>query len=169
MTKAILAASFDPMTKGHLWLIKAATDVFPELVVAVADNPNKKYTFTKQERVHLVAETLATEIKTINKLFVSEINNQYLVEYAKETNANYIVRGIRTESDFEYEREMMHLNNIIEPSIQTMFFIPPKNVSGISSSVVKSLIGPVGWEKIVKDLVPQNVFHSLLSKFSQSK
>ena len=87
--------------------------------------------------------------------------NQYLINYARGIGAQFILRGIRCESDYEFERVMRNVNGDFDPHITTVFLMPPRDIAEVSSSMVKGLIGPEGWEAIVKQYVPAPVFKRL--------
>jgi pantetheine-phosphate adenylyltransferase len=92
---------------------------------------------------------------------IAHFDNRYLVDYAKEQNAAYILRGVRTSDDYEYERVMRHINADLAPDVTTIFLMPPRDIAELSSSMVKGLIGPAGWEKTVRRYVPPPVFEAL--------
>ena len=161
MKKGIYAGSFDPPTNGHVWMIKQGANLFDALIVAIGTNPDKEYTFSLNARV----EMLRNIAKPYRNTTVETYENQFLVNYARSVEAAYILRGIRSESDYEYERVMRHVNSDLDPNIMTIFLIPPREIAGTSSSFVKSLVGPKGWKKTVKKYVPQPVYEKFLDKF----
>lgn len=154
---AVYAGSFDPLTNGHLWMIERGLEMFDRLYVAIGTNPLKNYTFTVQERL----DQMHASIPSCERLTIAEFNNHFLVNYARSVNAQYILRGIRSYTDYEYERGMRHINNDMAPAITTTFLMPPRDISELSSSMVKSLIGPEGWQDCVRRYVPQPVFDAL--------
>jgi len=157
MKKAIYAGSFDPVTNGHMWVIEKASEMFDELIVAVAENPEKKYTFPLNERFDMIVQAIGIN----NKIAIVRMPNKFLANYAKEKGAEYIIRGVRNASDYAYEKSMKDFNEKLSPEVSTIFLMPPDNISGISSSFVKSLVGPEGWEDVVGDYVPDSVFKSI--------
>ncbi len=157
MRTAVYAGSFDPLTNGHLWMIEKGLEMFDHLYVAIGSNPAKSYTFSVQDRI----EMLQDSIPSCDRLTISEFKNLYLVKYARSVEAQYILRGIRSPGDYEYERVMRHINADMAPSITTTFLMPPRDIAELSSSMVKSLIGPEGWEDSVKRYVPSAVFTAL--------
>lgn len=96
---------------------------------------------------------------------VSLFDNKFLVKYADEIKANYILRGIRNPHDYEYEKTMRNINEDINKNIQTVFLMPPRNIAEVSSSMVRGLIGPSGWEKIIEKYVPKFVLTDLKKRF----
>lgn len=160
MRTAVYAGSFDPPTNGHLWMIERGLELFDRLIVAIGENPSKSYTFTVPERIELLrASTPAND-----RLDIEFFDNRYLVDYAKKMNAAYILRGIRSSHDYEYERVIKHINADMAPEINTVFLMPPRDIAEVSSSMIKSLTGPVGWEETVKRYVPGPVFHALAKR-----
>jgi pantetheine-phosphate adenylyltransferase len=152
--RGIYAASFDPITNGHLWVIKQGIKIFDELIVAVGTHPAKNYTFTLDERVELV--TAAT--RQYRNVRITTYRDQFLVHYAKSMNVKFVIRVIRTQSDYECERVMRNIDSDLDPEIVPIFVIPPRAIAEISSSVVKELVGPSGWEEIIKRYVPDPVY-----------
>ncbi len=161
MKKAVYAASFDPVTHGHLWVIQEAAELFDQLVVAIGINPDKDYTFLLEERLDLLCETTSQ----FDNVIVSSYENQFLVNYARGIGAGYIVRGIRTQSDYEFERRMRYINSDLDDTITTIFLMPPREIAEISSSFIKGLVGPDGWQDVVKRYVPEPVFEKFVEYF----
>ena len=158
--KAIYAGSFDPLTFGHLWVIQRAGFLFDELTVAIGENPGKKYMFTtKQRKKHI--ETALAGLKLTAKVNIEVIDNKFLVKYAWENQIPYLVRGIRTPNDFDYEFVMNQVNREIAPKVETIYLIPPNELAQVSSSVAKSLVGPEGWEVAIQKYVPKHVLADL--------
>ncbi len=154
---AVYAGSFDPPTNGHLWMIQRGLELFDRLIVAIGTNTEKRYSFTVEERLNL----LRASVPSCERLTIAHFNNRYLVDYAKEQNAAYILRGVRTADDYEYERVMRHINADLAPEINTVFLMPPRDIAELSSSMVKGLIGPDGWQETVRRYVPDPVFEAL--------
>lgn len=160
---AVYAGSFDPLTNGHLWMIDQGAVLFDRLIVAIGTNPDKRYTYSLEKRLEMLTEAL----KGRANVEVCSFHNRYLVDFAIEEGAQYILRGIRTSADFEYERWMRHINYDMVPEISTIFLMPPRDIAELSSSMVKGLIGPIGWEAQVKRYVPDHVFDMILQDFHQ--
>jgi pantetheine-phosphate adenylyltransferase len=157
MRTAVYAGSFDPPTNGHLWMIERGLEMFDRLIVAIGSNPAKSYSYSVPERL----EMLRASIPESDRLEIAHFDNRYLVEYAKKHNAAYVLRGIRSPNDYEYERVMRHINSDMAPEITTVFLMPPRDYAEVSSSMIKSLTGPEGWEETVKRYVPPQVFEVL--------
>ena len=160
MRTAVYAGSFDPPTNGHLWMIEQGLEMFDHLIVAIGNNPSKSYSFTVKERLDL----LHASIPSSDRLVIAHFDNRYLVDYAKKMGAKYVLRGIRSPNDYEYERVMRHINADMAPEITTVFLMPPRDIAELSSNMIKGLIGPAGWEETVCRYVPEPVFRSLAAR-----
>lgn len=158
MKKAVYAGSFDPVTLGHLWMIEHGAAMFDELIVAIGVNPDKRYTFSLEQRAAMLRETTAQFANVRVEVF----ENQYLVNYARQIGASTILRGIRSASDYEFERTMRYINGDLYPDITTVFLMPPREIAEVSSTMVKGLVGPAGWEDVVHRYVPEPVYLRLL-------
>src|SRR5688572_7174809 len=156
----VYAGSFDPITTGHLWMIEQGSKLFDRLVVTVGVNPDKKSTFTLEERLSMLRESVAS----ISNVSVTTFSHRYLIHYAQSIHTSYILRGIRSVSDYEFERTMRHINDDLDSKISTVFLMPPRDIAEISSSMVKGLIGPAGWKKVVRKYVPPSVYRHLLER-----
>jgi pantetheine-phosphate adenylyltransferase len=158
--KCIYAGSFDPLTLGHFWMIQEGARLFDELVVAIGVNPQKTSVYPVSLRLQMMQDALA-EFPNVS---ITSFVGQFLVDFATTHGADFILRGIRGESDFEYERGMRYINDRIHPGISTVFLIPPKHLSETSSSQVRGLMGPPGWTSIIQEFVPPSVFKTLLAQ-----
>jgi pantetheine-phosphate adenylyltransferase len=132
---AIYPGSFDPVTYGHMDLIRRAAELFSSVTVAVADATTGKTTlFSTEERVRLMREVLldlpAVRVESFNGL---------LVDYAGSSNARVIIRGIRAFTDFEYEFQMALMNQTLAPALETVFLMPKAEYSYVSSSLVREV------------------------------
>jgi len=161
MKKAVYAGSFDPITNGHLWMVARGTEIFDELVVAMGENPDKHYSFTREERL----DVLHACTKGMKGVRIDCFEGRFLVNYAQSIGAQYILRGIRNAQDYEFERGMRHINDDLQPDVTTVFLMPPRPMAEVSSSLVKGLIGPEGWRSEVSRYVPDPVYQLLLTKF----
>ncbi len=157
MRIAVYAGSFDPPTNGHLWMIERGLELFDRLIVAIGSNPSKSYSYSVEDRL----EMLRASVPESDRLEVDHFDNRFLVDYAKKKDAIYILRGIRSPNDYEYERVMRHINADMAPEIATVFLMPPRDIAELSSSMIKSLTGPEGWEETVRRYVPPQVFEVL--------
>jgi pantetheine-phosphate adenylyltransferase len=156
---AIYAGTFDPVTLGHLWMIKVGSGLFDELIVAVGTNPEKKCYFSLSDRIVMLQESIAG----YENVTVDKYSNKYLIRYAESIGAKYVLRGIRNTTDYEYEKSLNYVNRQINSEIVTVFLLPPREMVEISSSVVRGLIGPKGWEEVVGKYVPECVLKRLMS------
>jgi pantetheine-phosphate adenylyltransferase len=157
---AVYAGSFDPPTTGHLWMIRQGAALFDQLHVGLGVNPEKKSMFSVDERLQMLREATAD----LPSVSVQPFTNQFLVRYAQSIGAQYILRGIRSASDFEFERTMRNINGDHAPQITTLFLMPPRELAEVSSSFVKGLVGPEGWEELVQGYVPAPVFEWILRR-----
>ncbi len=155
--KAVYAGTFDPPTLGHLWMVEQASGLFDEVVMAIGQNPDKKSRFSLEERLEML-EKITAHLPNVR---VTSYWNQYLASYAGSLGARYIIRGVRNSEDYEYERAMRNINGDLGAAITTIFLIPPREIAEVSSSVVKGLVGPVGWEDVVSKYVPVPVLEKL--------
>jgi pantetheine-phosphate adenylyltransferase len=164
----IYAGSFDPPTNGHVWVIRTAAELFDQLYIGVGTDVGKQYMFTVDERIELVRESFKDALisyKNDCEVTVVPYEKQYLMNFAQEIGANYIVRGIRSEVDYQFERGMLDINTaLFNYNIETVFLMPPKEVQSISSSMIKRLIGYDGWESKVAALVPSKVWDFIIKK-----
>lgn len=156
---AVYAGSFDPITNGHLWMIEKSCKIFDKLIVAIGENADKAYTFSLEERIELIK---ATTNKLAN-VEVTHFKNLFLVDYAKSIGANFVVRGIRNYTDYDYEKSIRHINSDLSKEITTIFLMPPRNFAEVSSSMVKGLVGSEGWEKIARKYLPEIVLEKMIS------
>ena len=134
--------------------------MFDQLIVAIGSNPAKHYSFSVEERL----EMLRASTPKSERLVIAHFDNRYLVDYAKKMDAKYILRGIRSPNDYEYERVMRHINSDMAPEITTVFLMPPRDIAELSSNMIKGLTGPTGWEETVRRYVPDAVFHALAAR-----
>ncbi len=160
MRIAVYAGSFDPPTNGHLWMIDRGLEMFDRLIVAIGSNPSKSYSFPVDKRLELLRASTGARAG----LEIAHFDNRYLVDYAKKMDAKYVLRGIRSPNDYEYERVMRHINADMAPEITTVFLMPPRDIAELSSSMIKSLTGPTGWEETVRRYVPGPVFDALAAR-----
>lgn len=164
LRRAVYAGSFDPPTLGHLWMIQQAQSMFDELIVAIGVNPDKHSTYTIDER--------RTMLQDITGIFpnvrIQVFENRFLVHYAREAQAGFIVRGIRSAADYEYERSMRYINSDLAPEISTVFLMPPREIAEVSSTMVKGLVGPEGWQQIIKRYLPEAVYRKMIEDYQNA-
>ncbi|MCM3736908.1 pantetheine-phosphate adenylyltransferase [Bacillus cytotoxicus] len=154
---AISSGSFDPITLGHLDIIKRGAKVFAEVYVVVLNNSSKEPLFTVEERLELIREA-TRDIPNVKV----DSHSGLLVEYARMRNANAILRGLRAVSDFEYEMQITSMNRKLEENVETFFIMTNNQYSFLSSSIVKEVARYGG---NVSGLVPPIVERALKEKF----
>jgi pantetheine-phosphate adenylyltransferase len=155
---AVYAGTFDPVTSGHLWMIESGSVIFDRLVVAIGTNPDKTCYFPLEERILMLKESTSK----YSNVTVDVYLNQFLVKYAEKIGAKFILRGIRSTSDYEYEKSLSYVNRHLNSEIVTVLLLPPREMIEISSSIVRGLIGPEGWEQVVSKYVPASVLERLI-------
>lgn len=161
MIKAVFPGSFDPPTNGHLDIIQRASKLFDNLDVVISVNPNKQYMFSEQERLEMLSQLLK-DYKNV-QIHVWE---GLIVNYAKEHGAKVLIRGIRSANDFSYEFELAHMNQNLNPQIETMF-LPSKEKWGVvKSSSIKEL-ALFGGD--ISRMVPPLVEEALKKKLNNNK
>lgn len=156
---AIVPGSFDPITYGHIDIIKRSAQLFDEVIVAILVNPDKKYLFTLEEREEMINES----IKDFNNVKVDSFSG-LLVNYAKKVNSTVIVRGLRAVSDFEYEMQLTFMNKALDDNVETFYMMANKQYSFISSSIVK---GVSGFGADLSKFVPKHVEERLEKKVKE--
>jgi len=156
---AVYPGTFDPITNGHIDIIKRSIPLFDKLIVAVNDNPNpaKPYLFSGVERVEMVKKVLSFSEKIEVESFKG-----LLVQYAKKKGAKFIIRGLRALSDFEYEFQMYLMNKKLNPDLEIIYFMTSQKYSHLSSSIIKE-IAKLGGSTV--NFVPPIVEKKLLEKF----
>lgn len=154
MRRAIYAGSFDPPTNGHMWVIEQGARLFDELIVVIGQNPSKKGHWSVEERVAILSECCAH----LPHVQVRVFDGRYLVRVAAELGAKYLLRGVRNATDFAYEQTIRNVNSDLEPSVETIFVMTPREIAEISSSTVRGMVGFEGWQDVVKKFVPAPVF-----------
>ena len=157
---AVYPGSFDPITNGHVDIINRGLKIFERIIVAVLENPKKQPLFATKERVSMIeaifAEHKNIEVKSFGGL---------LIDFARENNANIVIRGLRAISDFEYEFQMTLMNRKLNPEIETLFMMPNINYSFLSSNLVKE-VSMLGGH--LKGLVPGEIEKKLHEAYKRN-
>ena len=135
MTIALYAGSFDPFTNGHLDILKQASEMFDEVIIAIACNPDKKEFLSLEVRLELIRKS----ISDLNNIRVDSFDG-LTVDYARKNKASVLIRGMRNSKDFEYEKELALINKSLDSEIKTVFLIPKSENSIISSSMVREIL-----------------------------
>ncbi len=150
---ALYPGSFDPITNGHIDVLERARRMFDFVVIAVLNNPEKKSFLSTPVRVDLIKEA----VKDMENVSVASFDG-LTVEYAKQIGANFLIRGLRTITDFEYEVQLCQTNQVIAPDIDTVFLSTRPEHNFISSSIVKELSN---YKTDISKFVPKNVVEYL--------
>lgn len=160
---AVYPGSFDPITNGHIDIIERGLRIFDELVVLVAYNPNKASLFTVQERMDLIHEVLKESVHDWERVRVDSFAG-LLVDYARNTGAGIILRGLRAVSDFEYEFQMALINRRLNRDVETVFLMTGYKWFYTSSNLIKEAASLGG---SVRGLVPDLIYRKLQEKFAK--
>jgi len=157
--RAVYPGTFDPITYGHLDLIKRAAKIFDEVIVVVAHSEDKNPLFTLNERVKMTKEAIGH----IRNVKVDDCNF-LIVDYLKEINAQVLIRGLRMISDFEYEFQMALTNRKLNPKVETIFMMPRETYCYLSSKLIKeaALLGAD-----IEKFVPKKIAHALKEKLQK--
>ena len=161
MLRAIYPGSFDPVTLGHIDIIRRSSTITEELIVGVLQNKSKIPLFSVEERVRMLKE-VTKEIKNVKIVPFEGL----LIDFAKEMEAKVIVRGLRAVTDFEYELQMAQTNHKLNPEIETMFMTTGLDYSYLSSSVVRE-IAAFGGD--ISQFVPESVIKQVTEKIKEKK
>ncbi|MBR2831618.1 MAG: pantetheine-phosphate adenylyltransferase [Oscillospiraceae bacterium] len=156
MSIAVYPGSFDPITLGHLNIIRRAAAIFDKVYVCVMINSNKRPMFTREERMELIARCT----RSLNNVVV-ETSDDLLVQYAKARGANVIVKGLRAVSDFDSESQMALINKKLEPMIDTVFLTSSEKYTYLSSTVVKEM---AKYGADLSGFVPREIIQDVIDK-----
>lgn len=159
MTTAIYPGSFDPVTYGHIDIIKRASRIADRVVVGVLRNSSKEPMFTEEERVEMIRESVR-ELDNVDVMTFSGLT----VDFAKSLNASFIVRGLRAVTDFEYELQLAQTNQKLSPEIDTVFFTTNLKYAYLSSSLVKE-VSKFGGD--ISEFVPEHVVKRIHDKIKK--
>ena len=155
-TKAIYPGTFDPITNGHIDIVTRAASMFDKVVLAIAASPSKKPMFSLDERIAL-AEQATAHLVNVEVIGFSDL----MANFARAQQANILIRGLRAVADFEYEMQLAHMNRHLMPELESVFLMPSKEWSFISSSLVKEVARHHG---DVTHFLPVNVHRALMEK-----
>ena len=147
--RAIYPGTFDPITNGHIDIVTRATQMFDHVILAIAASPSKKPMFTLEERVELAQQATAF--------------SDLMANFARNQHATVLIRGLRAVADFEYEMQLAHMNRHLMPELESVFLMPSKEWSFISSSLVKEVARHQG---DVTHFLPENVHQALMAKLA---
>lgn len=132
---AVFPGSFDPLTKGHVAVVYKALPLFDKIIIAIGANSAKQNFFTLEERIKQITYVFADEPKIEVKSYTG-----LTVNFCKEENANFIVRGLRDGKDFEYEKSIAIMNNQLESSVETLFFMTNAEYTAINSVIIRDIL-----------------------------
>lgn len=161
MLRAIYPGSFDPVTFGHIDIIRRSAAIADELIVGVLQNKAKTPLFSVEERVKMLGE-VTKEIKNVKIVPFEGL----LIDFAKEMEAKVIVRGLRAVTDFEYELQMAQTNHKLNPEIETLFMTTSLDYSYLSSSVVREI---AAFDGDISQFVPEQVMEQVTKKIKEKK
>ena len=139
MKKALYPGTFDPITNGHMDIIKRATHIFDEVIVAVANSKAKNPMFSLEERLNM-AKVVTKDMPSVKVVSFDNL----LVDFAKSLDIKFVVRGLRAVSDFEYELQMGYANSSLDPNLETIYLMPTLENAFISSSIVIAILSHNG-------------------------
>ena len=159
METAVYPGSFDPVTNGHVDVIKRALKIFDKVIVTIGDNPGKEPTFTTEERI----EMLKDSTKDLKNIEIDSFQG-LLLDYVRGKDSTIIIRGLRAVSDFDFEFQRALMNRVVDKSIETVFIMTKEDYVYLSSSVVKEI---AMFDGNVNGLVPEIVEKKLKEKFSK--
>ncbi|MDF7758193.1 pantetheine-phosphate adenylyltransferase [Kosakonia cowanii] len=154
--RAIYPGTFDPITNGHIDIVTRAAVMFDELILAIAASPSKKPMFSLDERVAL-AQQATSHLQNVTVVGFSDL----MANFARDQQATILIRGLRAVADFEYEMQLAHMNRHLMPDLESVYLMPSKEWSFISSSLVKEVARHQG---DVAHFLPQPVHQALLDK-----
>ena len=146
---AVFPGSFDPITLGHVAVIKRAIPLFDQLIIAIGDNADKKHMFTTEQRKKWIQNVFVDEPK-----ISIEVYDGLTIEFCKKMNAHFILRGLRTSADFEFERSIAQINRKLAPEVDTLFILTETKYTPITSSIVRDVIRNGG---DISEFVPEEV------------
>ena len=155
MKKAIFPGTFDPFTLGHLDVLKRSILIFDEIIIGIGKNSDKKSMFSVEDRISFIKNSIV-ELKNVKVMSYEGLT----IDFCKNVNANFIVRGVRNNGDFEFEKAIARTNRLLS-KIETVFLLTSAETSFISSSIVRELIKNNG---NYHELIPESITNILLNK-----
>ena len=164
MTKriGIYAGSFDPLTFGHIDIIRRASRLFDELIVLIAVNTSKKSLFVMEERRQMIQEALGE----IDNVVIDSLQDGLIADYYKKVKATSLVRGVRSTQDFEYESQIALVNRAQDSTVETLLLLANEKYRYLSSSLIKEI---AYFEGDITAMVPQNVVKAMQKKMKEQR
>jgi pantetheine-phosphate adenylyltransferase len=158
MKKIAFSGTLDPITNGHMWVIQEARQLADEVVVLLSENPGKKPQFSADRRKEIIERSVAE--KGWTNVSVLVIRGDYTARAAKRHGIDFLIRGIRNTSDFDYENLIQQVNVDVLHGAKTLFVMPPRDLGSVSSSFVRGLQGPVGWHWTTQQFMPAPAYQA---------
>jgi pantetheine-phosphate adenylyltransferase len=159
MKRAVFPGSFDPITIGHQSIIKRAVSLFDEIVVAIGNNSTKQSMFSIEQRMEWIRQSFADEPSILVMSFQG-----LTVDFCRQVDAKYILRGLRTSADFEFERSIGQVNKLLDANVETVFMLTANDHTPISSSIVRDVIKHKG---DVSKLVPAAILNEIINRYER--
>jgi pantetheine-phosphate adenylyltransferase len=135
MKIAVFPGSFDPITKGHESIVRRALPLFDKMIVAIGINSHKNYYYSLETRKKFIEQTFADEPKVVVETF-----SGLTIDYCRKVNAKFIVRGLRTTADLEFEKAIAQMNKAMADEIETLFILPTPELSAINSTIIRDIV-----------------------------
>lgn len=164
MKKIAFTGSFDPITKGHLWVVQEGLEIAEKVILMIAVNPSKKYMFSEKERKDMIFKSLV-EYGIEDRVEIIISRNEYVAQSTMDIGCDYLIRGIRSSNDFDYESLIQKANTEVLGGSKTIFVMPPRDLESVSSSFIKNFLGPVGWHWNIKKFISNAVYDALIRKY----
>jgi pantetheine-phosphate adenylyltransferase len=158
MKKIAFSGTLDPITNGHIWVIGEARAMAQEVIIFLSENPAKKPQFPGEERKRIIDQSMSERGWT--NVSVVIVRGDYTARVAKRHGIDYLIRGIRNTSDFDYENLIQQTNVDVLHGAKTIFVMPPRDLGSVSSSFVRGLQGPVGWHWTMQKFVPRPAYEA---------
>lgn len=149
MKRAVFPGSFDPFTRGHEYIVRKGSTLFDEVIIAIGTNTSKNSTFSLADRVAMV-QTLFKDQPNIKVMELKGLT----VDFCKEVDAMFILRGLRDEKDFSYEKSIAIMNGCMKPTLQTVFLLTAPELAGISSTILREILRNKG---DIKPFLPEGM------------
>jgi pantetheine-phosphate adenylyltransferase len=167
MKKIAFSGTLDPITNGHMWVIQEARQLADEVIVLISENPFKKPQFAAARRKQIVEQSVASQ--GWDNVSVMLVRGDYTARAAKRYGIDFLIRGIRNTSDFDYENLIQQANVDVLHGAKTLFVMPPRDLGSVSSSFVRGLQGPVGWHWTTRTFMPAPAYDAWILDWLEKK